>query len=82
MSTKERRRAVSPEDAAKLKADLMPAQLATLQTMEQFGWQLRFVRRPLFQAPIPILFSKDGSRFVVLEADGTIDENPGFKIRP
>ncbi len=82
MSTKERREAISSEDAAKLRAGLMPAQLAVLQTMEQFGWQLRFVRRPMFQSPVPILFSRDGSRFVVLEADGGINENPGFKIRP
>ena len=57
-------------------------QLATLHTMEQFQWELRFVRRPMFLAPVPVLFNRDGTRFAVLEADGSINENPGFKIRP
>jgi hypothetical protein len=43
---------------------------------------LRFVRRPMFLAPIPIVFHRDGVRFAVLEEDGSINENPGFKIRP
>jgi hypothetical protein len=80
MSKERRRRAI--DDPASLREGLSPQQLATLATMEQFHWTLRFVRRPMFLAPIPILFSRDGTRFVVLEADGTINENPGFKIRP
>ena len=70
------------EDAAKLKAGLTPQQLATLRTMEEFGWTLRFVRRPIFLATVPVVFPRDGQRFAVLEADGAINENPGFKIRP
>lgn len=79
MSKQERRRSV--DDPASLRAGLTPQQTTTLETMEQFHWSLRFVRRPMFLAPIPILFSRDGSRFVVLEADGSINDNPGFKIR-
>jgi len=52
-----------------------------LATLEHFGWQLRFVRRPLFQAPIPVLFDRNGGRFVVLEPDGSIDENPSLTLR-
>jgi len=82
MSTlqKERRKPLSP-DQTQLEAGLTPAQLATLNTMRQFNWQLRFVRRPLFQAPIPVLFDRNGGRFVVLEPDGSIDENPSLKLR-
>jgi hypothetical protein len=36
----------------------------------------------MFHAPIPIVFSPDDSHFIVIEADGAINENPGFKIRP
>lgn len=82
MSARERRSSIIHEDTAKLKAGLTPKQLETLHTMEQFHWTLRFVRRPLFQAPIPIVFHRDGVRFAVLEEDGAINENPGFKIRP
>ena len=82
MSERERRSSIIQEDTSELKAGLTPQQLETLHTMEQFHWRLRFVRRPMFQAPIPIVFHSDGVRFAVLEADGTINENPGFKIRP
>ena len=82
MSGAERRKAITAQDQVSLRAGLTPAQLDALVTLEQFSWTLRFVRRPMFHAPIPILFSPDGQRFVVLEADGAINENPGFKIRP
>lgn len=82
MSNHERRRQSEAESAVALKARLTPAQLTALSTLEQFQWNLRFVRRPMFQAPVPVLVAPDGQRFVALEADGSINENPGFKIRP
>ena len=81
-SARERRKAQHEEDEAKLKAGLTGPQLATLHTMEQFRWKLRFVRRPLFQEPVAVLFNRDESRYAVLEADGSINESPDFKIRP
>jgi len=82
MSDRERRNRKDEGSDAGLRAGLSKEQLATLHTMEQFQWTLRFVRRPLFQAPVPVLFNRDGTRFAVLEADGSINEDPGFKIRP
>ena len=82
MSGPERRKSLTPLDQVTLRAGLTPEQLDALSTLEHFRWTLRFVRRPMFHAPIPILFSPDGARFVVLEADGSVNENPGFKIRP
>ena len=82
MAERERRNPTDEESLAELKAGLTPQQLATLHTMEQFQWELRFVRRPLFDAPIPVLFNRDGTRHAVLEADGTFNEGPGFKLRP
>ena len=79
---RERRAQQAIEDAAKLRDGLTAPQLATLRSMEEFQWTLRFVRRPMFHAPVPVLFSRDGKRMAVLEADGSINENPGFKIRP
>ncbi|MBO9715931.1 MAG: hypothetical protein J7507_03780 [Pseudoxanthomonas sp.] len=81
MLQNERRKPQVSPDQARLEAGLTPGQLATLDTMRQFNWQLRFVRRPLFQAPIPVLFERNGGRFVVLEPDGSIDENPSLKLR-
>ncbi len=81
MVDRERRKHDAEAHAATLRAGLGQEQLAALHTLEQFNWTLRFVRRPMFLAPIPMVFSPDGSRFVVLEADGRINEDPGFKLR-
>lgn len=81
MSDSERRRERQAQSDAALRAGLTPAQLSALPTLELFQWKLRFVRRPMFAAPIPVLVAADGQRFVVLEPDGSINENPGFEIR-
>ncbi|PBS13911.1 hypothetical protein CMZ82_03370 [Lysobacteraceae bacterium NML93-0792] len=60
---------------------MAPPQLVTLEALEIFGWRLAFVRRPLFQAPIPVLFDRDGTRHVVIRDDGTLDEHPTLKLR-
>ncbi|WP_028928187.1 hypothetical protein [Pseudoxanthomonas suwonensis] len=76
------RRSYQPDpDFEQLIAGLTPEQLATVETMREFHWELRFVRRPLFKAPIPVLFNRRGDRYVVLHADGQIDENPTLKLR-
>lgn len=41
-------------------------QLIALHRIEGFGWELRFLRRPAFQAPIPVIFSTDGTKIGVL----------------
>lgn len=82
MTDRERRKAdaelVNP---AGLRAGLNRAQLDALATLEQLGWTLRFVRRPLFQQPIPVVFRRDGGKFVVIESDGSLNETPDFQIR-
>jgi hypothetical protein len=80
ITEKERRRNAQALHAT-LKRELNEAQKLTLGELERFGWELKFVRRPLFQAPIPIVFDGDRKTFAVLEADGTLNENPGFVIR-
>ena len=55
----ERRKAAPLQNADALRAGLTPAQLVTLEALEIFQWRLAFVRRPLFQAPIPVLFDRD-----------------------
>ncbi|HEY4529295.1 MAG TPA: hypothetical protein VIG97_03040, partial [Luteimonas sp.] len=77
----ERRRAAAAADAAQLRNGLAPAQRVTLEALEIFGWRLAFVRRPLFQAPVPVLFDQGGTRHVVIRDDGTLDEQPTLKLR-
>jgi len=78
--TPERRKGAPKHDDATLLAGLTPAQQATIHTMENFHWHLKFVRRPLFKTPIPVLFNREG-RYVVVNEDGTIDENPTLVLR-
>ena len=79
--TPERRKGAPKMDDATLLAGLTPEQQATIHTMETFHWRLKFVRRPLFKIPIPVLFNREGDRYVVVNEDGTIDENPALKLR-
>jgi len=80
MVDKERRRPLTPQQAA-LRRELNEAQILTLVGLENFGWELKFVRRPTFQSSVPVVFDSDRKKYAVLEADGTLNENPGFKIR-
>ena len=78
--TPERRKGAPKMDDATLLAGLTPEQQATIHTIETFHWRLKFVRRPLFKIPIPVLFNREGDRYVVVNEDGTIDETPALKL--
>ncbi|MDC7807469.1 hypothetical protein PQS31_11615 [Luteimonas sp BLCC-B24] len=80
MDTSDRRRP-QPQDDASLRAGLTPEQTAAIATLEALGWSLEFVRRPLFRDPVPVLFQTGGARWIAVEGDGTLDENPAFAIR-
>lgn len=75
------RRKSQRELSSVLKRELNDAQLSTLQGLEHFGWELKFVRRKPFQAPVAVVFDGDRKNFAVLELDGILNENPGFEIR-
>ncbi|MEN1925781.1 hypothetical protein [Luteimonas qiangzhengi] len=80
MYGRERRRSGDLDPHA-LREGLTAAQAKALQTLEQFGWTLKFVRRPMFMDPVPVAFDRNGEKWVVIEADGSLNENPGFKLR-
>jgi hypothetical protein len=63
------------------RAQLNAVQKETLDGLERFGWELKFVRRPLFLDPLPVVFDSDRKRYALLNPDGTLDDNPGFDIR-
>jgi len=60
---------------------LNEAQLCTLRSIGRFGWQLHFIRRPLFQDTVTVLISREGDRCAVLEANGSINEQVDLDIR-
>jgi hypothetical protein len=57
------------------------AQLALLNTIEGFGWSLKYVRRPLFRDSVVVVTSPDGSAIGILEDDGRLNLDPGIETR-
>ena len=56
-------------------------QLITLKKMEQFGWILAFIRRPLFQETVTVLRHQDCHKFSILNEDGTLNSQHDFALR-
>lgn len=67
-----------PED---LEAYLNTAQITALRQIESFGWELTFVRRPMFLEPVAVITNPEGNRVGTLEADGRIDLQQNFTMR-
>ena len=60
---------------------LNEAQLAELKTIEGFGWKLKYIRRPVFQQPVIIVTSQDGSSIGILEEDGRLNLDANIDTR-
>lgn len=56
-------------------------QLQTLHQMENFGWELTFVRRPLFAPVVAVLQHHDNKNIAVLLDDGELDMAPTIALR-
>jgi hypothetical protein len=56
-------------------------QLLALKHIESFGWTLHFVRRQLFQEPVPGIISPEGDKIATLEQDGRINLLPDSAVR-
>ena len=54
-------------------------QRIALNQKQQFGWFVKFDRRPLFQPIKVVLSNPDGSEFLVLDTDGVT--RPFFNVR-
>jgi hypothetical protein len=67
-----------PDDVDK---KLNETQRRALHQIENFGWSLHFVRRPLFQQPVVVVVSQDGSSIGVLEEDGRLNLAADIKLR-
>ena len=70
------RMAPIPDDFASL---MSYEQKISLHQKQQFGWFVKFVRKPLFQPKEVILSNPDGSELLMLETDGTT--RPFFNVR-
>lgn len=75
------RREDKPVYSATWRAQLNEEQLATLHQLERYGWELKFVRKPLFQDPVPVVFDGDRKACCILRSDGTLEDNPRIPLR-
>lgn len=74
-------RRIGSRSPAALVNQLNEDQKFALQQLENFGWELKFVRRVPFQPLCPVVFDGDRKKFAVLKEDGSLDEHPKFEIR-
>ena len=66
----------------KLNNYLNDAQLVALHKIEGFGWNLTYIRRPLFEKPLIVVSNADGSSIGILEDDGRLNLEHGIVTRP
>ncbi len=79
-SQKERRvgKVAIPDD---MMSELTEMQHQTLARLEGFGWAVGFVRRPLFQERVVMLFDPSGQQHAILSEDGSIDKTTDVPVR-
>ena len=80
MNEAQDRRRAEKERSSALKLQLNDAQLATLVTLERFGWEIKFIRRTP-EGKVAVLFDPDVRKYAVLGDDGELDESPGIAFR-
>lgn len=60
---------------------LNDVQRISLQSLENFGWQLAFIRRPLFVPPMIVIKNDAQTKYARLEEDGSLNLSPQLKWR-
>jgi hypothetical protein len=63
-----------------LKEILNEVQWRALSGIKYSGWELRFLRRPLFQEPVLVVHNPNDGRIGVLDSDGSIKIQPDIKV--
>lgn len=63
-----------------LKRDINDDQLGTLETLERFGWTLKFVRKTP-AGPLAAVHDPDKRCLAVIEPDGQLNEKSIFNFR-
>ena len=80
MNEAQDRRRAERERASALKQQLNDAQLATLNTLERFGWEVKFIRRAP-EGKVTVLYDPDVRKYAILGEDGVLDEAPRIAFR-
>ena len=64
-----------------LKEFLNEAQWQALSGIGYTGWELRFLRRPLFQEPVPVVYNTKDGTIGVLDKEGSVILQADIKVR-
>lgn len=64
-----------------LMEELNPAQRLAVHRLENFGWELSFIRHPLFLDPVIVMMGPDGQKTGVLEEDGSFNTEVDIVFR-
>jgi len=56
-------------------------QLNALIECQYFGWKLKFVRTPLFQDPVPVLYNAKIDQIGIMDPDGHINLDVNLEVR-
>ena len=75
------RRSASGTDPVFDRDSLNREQQFALKRMEQFGWMLSFVRRPLFQEIIVVLAHQDSGNLMSMSTNGALAALPDISLR-
>jgi hypothetical protein len=70
-----------PAIPAELQKLLTEVQYLAARRVEDFGWDLKFVRRENLKVPIVVVCNHSGEQLGVLEADGRLNLQHNLKIR-
>jgi hypothetical protein len=60
---------------------LNKTQFQALSGMKHSEWELWFVRRPLFQEPVPVVHNTNDGRIGIMDKDGSIRIQTDIKVR-
>ena len=56
-------------------------QLNALIESQHFGWRLKFIRSPLFQYPVPVLYNAEIDKVGILDPDGHMKFDVKLELR-
>lgn len=70
-----------PAIPANLQSLVNEVQYLAIRRIEDFGWDLKFVRRENLKTPILVVSDQSGKQLGVLEADGRLNLQHNLKIR-
>lgn len=64
-----------------IKEHMNEEQLLKLSAISKFGWEIKYIRRPLFQDPVVVVINAEGDSIGILEEDGRLNLESSIKLR-